>query len=426
MLQVNFLRDNKERVLEGLQKRQFKNLELVDEAISTDEERKKIQFELDSQLSEVNKISKEIGILMKEGKREEAEASKSKTAQFKESSAELKSQLEVIEKALLTILYQIPNVPYELVKAGVSADDNEIIYQSHDVEGLGEGAIPHWELAKKYNLIDFELGVKIAGAGFPVYFGKGARLQRALVQYFLDKNTDAGYLEVNPPHVANEASGYGTGQLPDKEGQMYEIANNTTAETLFLIPTAEVPVTNLYRDVLLDEKDLPIKNTAFSQCYRREAGSYGAHVRGLNRLHQFEKVEIVRLEKPENSYAVLEEMVEHIKSILEDLELPYRVLRLCGGDTGFAAAMTYDFEVWSAAQEKWLEVSSVSNFETFQANRLKCRYKADGKSQLVHTLNGSAMALPRIMAALLENNQTAEGIKLPKKIAEYARFELIN
>jgi len=426
MLQVNFLRDNKERVLEGLQKRQFKNLELVDEAIATDEERKKIQFELDSQLSEINKISKEIGILMKEGKREEAEASKSKTAQFKESSAELKSQLEVIEKALLTILYQIPNVPYELVKAGVSADDNEIIYQSHDVEGLGEGAIPHWELAKKYNLIDFELGVKIAGAGFPVYFGKGARLQRALVQYFLDKNTDAGYLEVNPPHVANEASGYGTGQLPDKEGQMYEIANNTTAETLFLIPTAEVPVTNLYRDVLLDEKDLPIMNTAFSQCYRREAGSYGAHVRGLNRLHQFEKVEIVRLEKPENSYAVLEEMVEHIKSILEDLELPYRVLRLCGGDTGFAAAMTYDFEVWSAAQEKWLEVSSVSNFETFQANRLKCRYKADGKTQLVHTLNGSAMALPRIMAALLENNQTKEGIKLPKKIAEYARFELIN
>lgn len=426
MLQVNFLRDNKERVLEGLQKRQFKNLELVDEAIVTDEERKKIQFELDSQLSEINKISKEIGILMKEGKREEAEASKSKTAQFKESSAELKSQLEVIEKTLLTILYQIPNVPYELVKTGVSADDNEIIYQSHDVEGLGEGAIPHWELAKKYNLIDFELGVKIAGAGFPVYFGKGARLQRALVQYFLDKNTDAGYLEVNPPHVVNEASGYGTGQLPDKEGQMYEIANNTTAETLFLIPTAEVPVTNLYRDVLLDEKDLPIMNTAFSQCYRREAGSYGAHVRGLNRLHQFEKVEIVRIEKPENSYAVLEEMVEHIKGILEDLELPYRVLRLCGGDTGFASAMTYDFEVWSAAQEKWLEVSSVSNFETFQANRLKCRYKADGKSQLVHTLNGSAMALPRIMAALLENNQTEEGIKLPKKIAEYARFELIN
>lgn len=426
MLQVNFLRDNKERVLEGLKKRQFRNLELVDQAIATDDERRKIQFELDSQLSESNKISKEIGLLMKEGKREEAESAKSKTAQLKESTSELKSQLDVREKELINILYQLPNIPHEQVKSGASADDNEVIYQSHDVEGLGEGAIPHWELAKKYNLIDFELGVKIAGAGFPVYLGKGARLQRALVQYFLDKNVEKGYMEVNPPHVINEASGYGTGQLPDKEGQMYEIANNTTSETLFLIPTAEVPVTNLYRDVLFEEKDLPVKNTAFSQCYRREAGSYGAHVRGLNRLHQFEKVEIVRIEKPENSYAVLEEMVEHIKEILSDLELPYRVLRLCGGDTGFASAMTYDFEVWSAAQEKWLEVSSVSNFETFQANRLKCRYKTDGKSQLVHTLNGSAMALPRIMAALLENNQTEDGIKLPKKIAEYARFDMIN
>ncbi|MBN9337068.1 MAG: serine--tRNA ligase [Chryseobacterium sp.] len=423
MLQVNFLRENKERVLEGLKKRNFKELDLVDAAINADDERKKLQFELDSQLSEMNKISKEIGILMKDGKKEEAEAAKSKTSQYKESSKELESQLKEVEKNLINILYQIPNIPYEKVVAGVSADDNEIVYESTTVEGLGEGAIPHWELAKKYNLIDFELGVKIAGAGFPVYLGKGARLQRALVQYFLDKNTDAGYLEVNPPHVVNEASGYGTGQLPDKEGQMYYVG----ADDLYLIPTAEVPVTNIYRDVLLDEKDLPIKNTAFSQCYRREAGSYGAHVRGLNRLHQFEKVEIVRIEKPENSYAVLEEMVEHIKSILEDLELPYRILRLCGGDTGFASAMTYDFEVWSAAQEKWLEVSSVSNFETFQANRLKCRYKGnEGKSQLVHTLNGSAMALPRIMAALLENNQTPEGIKLPKKIAEYARFELIN
>ncbi len=422
MLQVNFLRDEKERVIEGLKKRHFKNLELVDAAISADDNRKKLQFDLDSQLAEMNKISKEIGIMMKEGRKDDAEAAKSQTAQYKESSKELQQQLNDAEKALLDILYQIPNIPYEKVVAGISADDNENIFQSTPVEGLGEGAIPHWELAKKYNLIDFELGVKIAGAGFPVYLGKGARLQRALVQYFLDKNTDAGYLEVNPPHVVNEASGYGTGQLPDKEGQMYYIG----ADDLYLIPTAEVPVTNIYRDVILDEKELPIKNTAFSQCYRREAGSYGAHVRGLNRLHQFEKVEIVRIEKPENSYAVLEEMVEHIKSILEDLELPYRILRLCGGDTGFAAAMTYDFEVWSAAQEKWLEVSSVSNFETFQANRLKCRYKADGKTQLVHTLNGSAMALPRIMAALLENNQTAEGIKLPKKIAEYARFELIN
>ena len=423
MLQVNFLRENKERVLEGLKKRNFKELDLVEAAITADDERKKLQFELDSQLSEMNKISKEIGMLMKDGKKQEAEAAKSKTSQYKESSKELESQLKDIEKNLLNILYQLPNIPNEKVVAGVSADDNEIIYESTTVEGLGEGAIPHWELAKKYNLIDFELGVKIAGAGFPVYLGKGARLQRALVQYFLDKNTDAGYLEVNPPHVVNEASGYGTGQLPDKEGQMYYVG----ADDLYLIPTAEVSVTNIYRDVLLDEKDLPIKNTAFSQCYRREAGSYGAHVRGLNRLHQFEKVEIVRIEKPENSYAVLEEMVDHIKSILEDLELPYRILRLCGGDTGFASAMTYDFEVWSAAQEKWLEVSSVSNFETFQANRLKCRYKGnEGKSQLVHTLNGSAMALPRIMAALLENNQTPEGIRLPKKIAEYARFELIN
>ncbi|WP_312822344.1 serine--tRNA ligase [Epilithonimonas sp.] len=422
MLQVNFLRENKERVLEGLKKRNFKELDLVDAAINADDERKRLQFELDSQLSEMNRISKEIGILMKDGKKEEAEAAKSQTSQYKESSKELQNELNEAEKILLNILYQIPNIPYEKVVAGVSADDNEIVYESTTVEGLGEGAIPHWELAKKYNLIDFELGVKVAGAGFPVYFGKGARLQRALVQYFLDKNTDAGYQEVNVPHVVNEASGYGTGQLPDKEGQMYYVG----ADDLYLIPTAEVPVTNIYRDVIIDEKDLPIKNTAFSQCYRREAGSYGAHVRGLNRLHQFEKVEIVRIEKPENSYAVLEEMVEHVKSILEDLELPYRILRLCGGDTGFASAMTYDFEVWSAAQEKWLEVSSVSNFETFQATRLKCRYKGDGKTQLVHTLNGSAMALPRIMAALLENNQTPDGIKLPKKIAEYARFELIN
>ncbi|WP_332021679.1 serine--tRNA ligase [Kaistella sp.] len=422
MLQVNFLRENKERVTAGLNKRNFKQIELVDEAISTDDERKKLQFELDQNLTEMNKISKEIGILMKEGKKEEAETAKSKTAEYKENSQILQQKLKDAEARLAEILYLIPNIPYEKVVAGTSADDNEIVYQSHDVEGLGEGAIPHWELAKKYNLIDFELGVKIAGAGFPVYFGKGARLQRALVQYFLDKNTDAGYLEVNPPHVVNEASGYGTGQLPDKEGQMYFV----NEDNLYLIPTAEVPVTNLYRDVLLDEKDLPIKNTAFSQCYRREAGSYGAHVRGLNRLHQFEKVEIVRLEKPENSYAALEEMVEHVKSILVDLELPFRILRLCGGDMGFTSAMTYDFEVWSAAQEKWLEVSSVSNFETFQANRLKCRFKNEGKTQLVHTLNGSAMALPRIMAALLENNQTENGIKIPSKIAEYARFDIID
>lgn len=422
MLQVSFLRENRESVIEGLKKRNFKQLELVDNAISIDEERRKIQFELEENLAQMNKISKEIGLLMKEGKKEEAEAAKSKTSEYKDNTQSLKQKLENVEQNLLSILYQIPNIPYEKVKAGSSEEDNENIYQSTNVEGLGEGAVPHWELAKKYNLIDFELGVKIAGAGFPVYLGKGAKLQRALVQYFLDKNVEAGYMEVIPPHLVNEASGYGTGQLPDKEGQMYHIG----LDDLYLIPTAEVPVTNIYRDVILEEKDLPLKNTAVSQCYRREAGSYGAHVRGLNRLHQFEKVEIVRIEKPENSYAALEEMVNHVKGILEDLELPYRILRLCGGDTGFAAAMTYDFEVWSAAQEKWLEVSSVSNFETFQANRLKCRYKADGKTQLVHTLNGSAMALPRIMAAILENNQTANGIKIPTKIAEYTRFDLIN
>ncbi|AZI67139.1 serine--tRNA ligase [Kaistella daneshvariae] len=422
MLQVNFLRENKDRVIAGLEKRNFKQTELVDDAISADDYRKKLQFELDENLAEMNRISKEIGILMKEGKKEEAENAKVKTAAYKENSQNLQQQLKDAENQLLEILYLLPNIPNEKVKAGTTAEDNEIVYQSHDVEGLGEGAIPHWELAKKYNLIDFELGVKIAGAGFPVYLGKGARLQRALVQYFLDKNVDAGYMEVNPPHVVNEASAYGTGQLPDKEGQMYFAAE----DNLYLIPTAEVPVTNIYRDVILEEKDLPKKNTAFSQCYRREAGSYGAHVRGLNRLHQFEKVEIVRLEKPENSYAALEEMVKHVQSLLEDLELPYRILRLCGGDMGFTSAMTYDFEVWSAAQEKWLEVSSVSNFENFQANRLKCRFKSEGKTQLVHTLNGSALALPRIMAALLENNQVENGIKIPAKIAEYTRFHLID
>ena len=422
MLQVNFLKEHRDRVLEGLKKRNFKDLELVDNAISLDDERKKVQFDMDSQLAEINKISKEIGLLMKEGKKEEAENAKQKTAQYKEASKDLQQKLNDIEEKLTEILYLIPNIPHESVKAGVSADDNENIYQSHDVKGLGEGAIPHWELASKNNLINFELGVKIAGAGFPVYLGKGAKLQRSLVQFFLDRNTEAGYMEVNPPHVVNEASGYGTGQLPDKEGQMYFV----NEDNLYLIPTAEVPVTNIYRDVILEEKELPVKNTAFSQCYRREAGSYGAHVRGLNRLHQFEKVEIVRIEKPENSYEALEEMVEHVKGLLTDLELPFRILRLCGGDMGFTSALTYDFEVWSAAQEKWLEVSSVSNFETFQANRLKCRYKADGKTQLVHTLNGSAMALPRIMAALLENNQTADCIKITKKLSEYTKFYIIS
>lgn len=422
MLQVQYLRENKEKAITGLKKRNFKELHLIDDAIAKDDLRKKLQFDLDETLAQSNKISKEIGLLMREGKKEEAEEVKNKTADFKKKSQKLKSELDKTETELKEILYTIPNIPNEIVKAGASEEDNEIVYQSVEVEGLGEGAIPHWELAKKYNLIDFELGVKIAGAGFPVYLGKGARLQRALVQYFLDKNVEAGYQEVNPPHVVNEASGYGTGQLPDKEGQMYHIG----LDDLYLIPTSEVPVTNIYRDTIIDEKDLPQKKTAYSQCYRREAGSYGAHVRGLNRLHQFEKVEIVRIEHPERSYEALDEMVAHVKSILEDLELPYRILRLCGGDTGFTSALTYDFEVWSAAQEKWLEVSSVSNFESFQANRLKCRYKGDGKAQLVHTLNGSAMALPRIMAALLENNQIEGGIKIPAKIVEYTKFDKID
>ncbi len=422
MLQINFIKENRERVLEGLQKRGFKQLDLIDLVVSLDDKRKSVQFELDETLAQSRRISNEIAQFVKEGKMDQVQAAKEKTSTYKESSQNLKRDLESIEQDLLDGLYLIPNIPSAQVKAGLTPEDNELIFQSSEVAPMASGALPHWELAKKYNLIDFELGVKVAGAGFPVYFGQGARLQRALVQYFLDKNVEGGYLEVNPPHVVNEASGYGTGQLPDKEGQMYYIAE----DDLYLIPTAEVSVTNLYRDVILEEKQLPIRNTAFSQCYRREAGSYGAHVRGLNRLHQFEKVELVRLEHPDNSYEALEGMVEHVKSILEDLELPYRILRLCGGDMGFTSAMTYDFEVWSAAQEKWLEVSSVSNFETFQANRLKCRFKSgDSKPQLVHTLNGSAMALPRIMAALLENNQIEGGIRIPAKIAEYCRFDKI-
>lgn len=422
MLQVSYIRDNKEEVLQGLKKRKFKEIELVDSALHLDDNRKRLQFELDEKLAELNSVSKEIGVLIKSGQKQLAEEAKTRTSELKNSIQTLKSQLEEIEENLLQVLYLIPNIPAPIVKEGAGAEENEIVFQSQEIFPNSTGLIPHWELAKKYNLIDFELGVKIAGAGFPVYLGKGARLQRALVQYFLDKNVEAGYQEVNPPHVVNEASGYGTGQLPDKEGQMYHIG----MDDLYLIPTAEVPVTNIYRNVIVEENLLPIKNTAFSQCYRREAGSYGAHVRGLNRLHQFEKVEIVRIEKPENSYEALEEMVDHVKEILNELELPYRVLRLCGGDMGFTSALTYDFEVWSAAQERWLEVSSVSNFETYQANRLKCRYKgSEKKAQLVHTLNGSAMALPRIMAALIENNQTPEGIVLPSKIAQYTGMDII-
>ena len=422
MLQVAYIKDNKEKVLAGLKKRNFGKLELIDEIISLDESRKKIQFDLDSQLSEMNKISKDIGVLMKEGKKDEAENAKSQTLSLKESTKKLQQNLSETEEKLKLALYEVPNIPNDLVPVGTNEEDNLEVFKHTANENIINDALPHWELTKKYDLIDFELGVKITGAGFPVYKGKGARLQRSLVQYFLDKNAEAGYMEIVPPFVVNEASGYGTGQLPDKEGQMYYI----NEDKLYLIPTSEVPVTNMYRDVLLNENQLPIKLTAYSPCFRREAGSYGKDVRGLNRLHQFEKVEIVRIEKSENSYEALEEMVKHVKSLLESLQLSYRILRLCGGDLGFTSAITYDFEVWSAAQERWLEVSSVSNFETFQANRLKLRYKSEGKNQLCHTLNGSSLALPRVLAALLENHQSEEGIKIPKVLVPYTGFDLIN
>ena len=422
MLQVAYIKDNKEKVLAGLKKRNFGKLELIDEIISLDESRKKIQFDLDSQLSEMNKISKDIGDLMKEGKKDEAENAKSQTLSLKESTKKLQQNLSETEEKLKLALYEVPNIPNDLVPVGTNEEDNLEVFKHTANENIINDALPHWELTKKYDLIDFELGVKITGAGFPVYKGKGARLQRSLIQYFLDKNAEAGYMEIVPPFVVNEASGYGTGQLPDKEGQMYYI----NEDKLYLIPTSEVPVTNMYRDVLLNENQLPIKLTAYSPCFRREAGSYGKDVRGLNRLHQFEKVEIVRIERSENSYEALDEMVEHVKSLLESLQLTYRILRLCGGDLGFTSAITYDFEVWSAAQERWLEVSSVSNFETFQANRLKLRYKSEGKNQLCHTLNGSSLALPRVLAALLENHQSEEGIKIPKVLVPYTGFDLIN
>lgn len=422
MLQVAYIKDNKEKVLAGLKKRNFGKLELIDEIISLDESRKKIQFDLDSQLSEMNKISKDIGVLMKEGKKDEAENAKSQTLSLKESTKKLQQNLSETEEKLKLALYEVPNIPNDLVPVGTNEEDNLEVFKHTANENIINDALPHWELTKKYDLIDFELGVKITGAGFPVYKGKGARLQRSLVQYFLDKNAEAGYMEIVPPFVVNEASGYGTGQLPDKEGQMYYI----NEDKLYLIPTSEVPVTNMYRDVLLNENQLPIKLTAYSPCFRREAGSYGKDVRGLNRLHQFEKVEIVRIEKSKNSYEALDEMVEHVKSLLESLQLTYRILRLCGGDLGFTSAITYDFEVWSAAQERWLEVSSVSNFETFQANRLKLRYKSEGKNQLCHTLNGSSLALPRVLAALLENHQSEEGIKIPKVLVPYTGYDLIN
>ena len=424
MLQVAYIREHKEEVLKGLTVRNFSDAETsIDKVLKVDDKRKATQGNLDAVLAESNTISKEIGNLFKAGETQKATILKEKTSQLKEQSKELNELLNRVQEELAELLYQIPNIPHSSVPAGNTDEDNEEIFREGDIPVLNDDAQPHWELAKKYDIIDFELGTKITGAGFPVYKGKGAKLQRALISYFLDKNTDAGYQEVQVPHLINEASGYGTGQLPDKEGQMYE----ATADNLFLIPTAEVPITNMYRNDLLKESDFPIKHTGYTPCFRREAGSYGAHVRGLNRLHQFDKVEIVRIEHPDNSYDVLDGMVAHVKEILRELELPYRILRLCGGDLGFTAALTFDFEVFSTAQDRWLEISSVSNFETFQANRLKLRFKnAAGKSQLAHTLNGSALALPRVLAGILENYQTPNGIIIPKVLQKYTGFDIID
>ena len=423
MLQISYIRDNKDLVIKGLKKRNFKELDLVDRAIALDENRRQTQTQLDNTLSESNKLSKEIGTLMKEGKRQEAEAAKAQTADLKEQIKQYTAVLDQTVQELNEILYRIPNIPNEIVPEGTSAEDNLNVFQAGEIPQLFEGALPHWELAKKYDIIDFELGVKLTGAGFPVYKGKGAKLQRALITYFLDKNTQAGYQEFQVPHMVNQDSGYGTGQLPDKEGQMYHVQ----LDNLYLIPTAEVPVTNIFRDVILSESELPICCTGYTPCFRREAGSYGAHVRGLNRLHQFDKVEIVRIEHPSRSYQALDQMVEHVKGIMNELKLPYRILRLCGGDMGFTSALTYDFEVYSTAQEKWLEISSVSNFETFQANRLKLRFRnSEGKTQLAHTLNGSSLALPRVLAGILENYQTPEGIVIPEVLRKYTGFDIID
>ena len=423
MLQLNTIREEKDRVLSGLKKRNFKELHLIDNIIALDEKRRATQLSLDETLAKSNNLSKEIGSLFKAGETDKANALKEQTATLKEDIKTLTDTLNTTVEELNDLLYRVPNIPNELVPEGTSEADNVVVFEAGEIPNLGKEALPHWELAKKYDLIDFELGVKLTGAGFPVYKGKGAKLQRALITYFLDKNTEAGYNEFQVPHVVNEASGYGTGQLPDKEGQMYHIG----VDNLYLIPTAEVPVTNIFRDTLLNESDLPICCTAYTPCFRREAGSYGAHVRGLNRLHQFDKVEIVRIEHPDNSYKALEGMVEHVKGILNELKLPYHILRLCGGDLGFTSAITYDFEVYSTAQEKWLEISSVSNFETFQANRLKLRFKdSDGKNRLAHTLTGSSLALPRVLAGILENYQTSEGIVVPEVLRKYTGFDIIN
>lgn len=423
MLQLSFIRENRDLTLAGLRKRHFANADaVVDQVIALDQQRRDTQRDLDNTLALSNAKAGQIGALMKAGDKTAAEAAKAETADLKARSKDLADTLRQLEADLQTVLVTIPNLPHSSVPEGRTADDNEVVFEHGEKPMLHDKAQPHWELIETYGIIDFKLGVKISGAGFPVYKGKGARIQRAMINFFLDEALKAGYTEVQPPILVNEESGFGTGNLPDKEGQMYF----ATEDKLYLIPTAEVPITNLYRDVILPEGQLPIKNVGYTPCFRREAGSWGAHVRGLNRLHQFDKVEIVRIEKPENSYAALEEMSQYVQSLLQKLELPYRVLRLCGGDMGFTSALTYDMEVWSAAQERWLEVSSVSNFETYQANRLKLRSKVEGKMQLLHTLNGSALALPRILAAILENNQTPDGIGIPAVLVPYCGFDMID
>lgn len=424
MLQLQYIRDHKDEVLSRLAVKNFGRAEeLINRVLELDAERRQAQKENDTLKSEANKIASQIGELMRAGKKEEASAIKGKTSELKEKEKQFDALLEAKEKEIHDLLCLVPNLPSQQVPPGRTAEDNLVVFEHGEKPALPAGAVPHWDLAAKYDLIDFELGVKITGAGFPVYKGKGARLQRALINFFLDRATDAGYREMMPPLMVNEASGFGTGQLPDKEGQMYHVA----LDEFYLIPTAEVPITNVYRDVVLKENELPVKNCGYTPCFRREAGSYGKDVRGLNRLHQFDKVEIVQIAHPDNSYEILEEMREYVAGLLKELELPFRTLKLCGGDMSFASALTYDMEVWSAAQQRWLEVSSVSNFETFQSNRLKCRYKdGNGKNQLAHTLNGSALALPRIVAALLENNQTPEGIKIPRPLILYTGFDMIN
>jgi seryl-tRNA synthetase len=423
MLQIGFIRENQEKVIKALAKRNIDAKATVDEVVQLDEKRRSTQVELDNILSESNKLSKDIGDLMKAGEKSKATILKEKTVILKDKSKDLAEKADALANELLEKLYTLPNLPADIVPEGKTPEENVNVFQEGAIPVLHEGAQPHWELVKKYDIIDFELGNKITGAGFPVYKGKGAKLQRALITYFLDKNTDAGYKEYQVPHLVNEASAYGTGQLPDKDGQMYHDAT----DNLYLIPTAEVPVTNLFRDVILNENELPVLATGYTPCFRREAGSYGAHVRGLNRLHQFDKVEIVRIEHPDKSYEALEGMVEHVKMILQELKLPYRILRLCGGDMGFTSALTYDFEVFSTAQDRWLEISSVSNFETFQANRLKLRYKDEnGNNKLAHTLNGSSLALPRVLAGILENYQSPEGIKIPEVLVPYCGFNIIN